>query len=79
MFNCPVGRRQGFCLSPMFFLFINELYDILVEHKTKGIQLHPIITEIFMLMFADDDALISDTGIGLQRQMNTFLEFCKEI
>ena len=56
---------------------IYKLYDILVKHKTIGIQLHLDITEIFMLMFADDVARISDTVIGLQRQLNT-LEFCTE-
>jgi len=40
--------------------------------------LHPDITEIFILMFADDVALISDTVIGLQRQLNTLVEFCTE-
>jgi len=54
MFNCPVGLRQGCYLSLILFsLFINELNDLLVKHKTKGIQLHPDITELLMLMFAD--------------------------
>ena len=29
-------------------------------------------------MFADDVALISDTVIGLQRQLSTLVEFCTE-
>jgi len=40
--------------------------------------LHPDITEIFILMFAEDVALIPDTVIGLQRQLNTLVEFCTE-
>jgi len=79
IFNCPVGLRHGCFFRPILFsLFINELYDLLVKHRTKGIQLHPGITEIFMLMFADDVARISDTVINLQRQLNTLVEFCTE-
>jgi len=36
---------------------------------TRGIHLSPSLTEIFLLMFADDIAIISDTIIGLQRQL----------
>ena len=41
-----------------------------------GIQLHPDITQIMLLMFADDLALLSDTIVGLQRQLNVLRDFC---
>jgi len=41
----------------------------MVKNEIKGIQLFPDILEIFMLMFADDIACISDTVSGLQRQL----------
>ena len=60
----------------MFSLLINELYTKLSENDIRGIQLFPDIVEIFLLMFADDIALISDTVIGLQMQLNCLHQFC---
>ena len=42
-------------------MFFNELHDIMVENEVRGIHLFPDIIAIFMLMFADDIACISDT------------------
>jgi hypothetical protein len=42
----------------------------------RGIQLFPDIVELFLLMFADDIALISDTIVGLQKQLNLLQQFC---
>ena len=58
-------------------MFINELRDIMVENEVRGIQLFPDIKEIFMLMFADDNACISDTISGLQRQLNVVNTYCQ--
>ena len=77
VFNCPIGLRQGCNLSPILFaMFINELYEFMVQNNIRGIQLFPSIIEIFLLMFADDIALISDTVKGLQKQLNTLNTFC---
>ena len=54
-FVCPVGLRQGCSLSPILFsLFINELNTLLCNSDIRGIQMFPNVTEIFLLMFADD-------------------------
>ena len=66
-------------ISPLLFsLFIDEFTEIIEHSGLKSIQLHPDLTELFILLFADDVALLSDTDIGLQRQLNLFLDFCKE-
>ena len=41
-----------------------------------GIQLHPDITRIMLFLFADDLALLADTVVNLQRQLNLLSDFC---
>ena len=76
--SCPVGLLQGCSLSPILFaMFIDEFYTLLCDCDVRGIQLLPNLTEIFLLMFADDIALIADTVVGLQRQLNILYDFCQ--
>ena len=78
-FNCKVGLKQGCLLSPMIFsIFINDLTELIQNSSIRGIQLFPDLVEIFMLFFADDIALISDTISGLQKQLDILLKYCKE-
>lgn len=42
----------------------------------RGIQLFPELTEIFLLLFADDIVLISDTIKGLQQHLDIMKNFC---
>jgi len=58
-------------------MFINELHDVMVANEIRGIQLFPELIEICMLMFADDIACISDTVVGLQKQLNVQHTFCQ--
>lgn len=75
-FGCPIGLKQGCLLSPVLFsIFINELADKLSGSGIKGLQFFPEIIEILMLMFADDIALLSDTIVGLQKQLLVLEEF----
>jgi hypothetical protein len=78
-FECPLGLRQGCKLSPILFcLFINDLESFLRQNATHGVQLSPGDIEIFLLMFADDVGLISDTIVGLQNQFNGLQKYCLE-
>jgi len=71
-FACTSGVKQGCVLSPLLFSFvINSLASAVIENGKHGVQLKPDVTQLFMLMFADDVALISDTAIGLQNQLYT--------
>ena len=75
--NCTIGLKQGCLASPILFsFFIDELESVMNNSDLSGIQLHPDITQILLLMFADDLALLSDTVVGLQRQLNILYEFC---
>lgn len=44
----------------------------------RGIQLFPDLTEVFLLLFADDIALMSESVVGLQKQIRILENFCKE-
>lgn len=79
-FDCPIGLKQGCMASPkLFILFVNQLASFLNDTDgVNGIQLSPNEIEILLLMFADDLALMSDTVLGLQRQLNALGTFCSD-
>ena len=69
-FACPVGLKQGECSSPILFsFFINELAMTLIEKGSQGIQFVANTAEVFLLLFADDVALVSSSPQGLQNQI----------
>ena len=79
-FDCPAGLRQGCILSPMLFsLFINEIASAVEQQGIHGIQLLPGLVEIFLLLFADDIVLISDTPRVLQNQVDVLSSACKDL
>ena len=60
-FRSTVGVRQGCKLSPLLFsLYINVLAEKIKETNI-GVQLHPGILQICILLFADDIALFADS------------------
>ena len=76
---CQEGLKQGYLLSPILFsMFVNEFTKIIETSGLRGIQLYPDLIEIFILLFADDIALIADTVGGLQRQLCLLNSFCKD-
>jgi len=78
-FNCPFGLKQGCILSPgLFSMFINEIAVELSNVGQHGMQLQPGKLELFLLLFADDLALLSSTAIGLQNPLNQLSRMCEE-
>ena len=43
-----------------------------------SVQLFPDVIQVMILLFADDIALISDTIVGLQQQLNLLKEYYAE-
>ena len=69
--------RQGYLLSPVIFsIFVNELSKLIENSNICGKQLFPDISEIVLLLFADDIALMADSIRGLQRQISIMEKFC---
>ena len=60
-FYCPVGLKQGECSSPLLFFLFNELATTVREKGTHRVQFVQGMTEVFLLLFADDVAQVSLT------------------
>ena len=70
-FFCQKGLKQGEITSPLpFSLLINVLTLDIMNNGKHGVQLHPDITELFIMLFADDVVLLSYTPVGLLHQLN---------
>ena len=53
-----------------FRWFINELPVNVIKGSKHGAILTSTLVEIFILLFADDILLLSETAVGLQNQLN---------
>ena len=76
-FSMDIGLFQGEIMSPILFsFFLNDIEQNLQELIFDGLTLDQIT--IYLLLFADDAILISDTKEGLQRSLNQFEAYCKK-
>ena len=74
-FDCYLGVRQGECLSPFLFsIYINDIEGELINENAKGVDIGLI--KLFLLLYADDITLFSDSADGLQEGFNILSEYC---
>ena len=76
-FNCPIGVKQGDCLSPtLFAIFINDLASE-VKSSNIGLKLND---ELFLniLMYADDIVLLAEKEEDLQALLFMVENWCKK-
>ena len=77
--------RQGDNLpSVMFSLFLNDLEDHLLADRVDGV---PVVfatnnvfiyIQLYILFYADDTVIISDSAENLQKSLDSFLKYCSE-
>ena len=68
-FKSDIGLLQGEVLSPsLFSLFINDLELYLQQNADSGLTLDQL--SIYLLMFADDAVIFSNSVDGLQSSLN---------
>ena len=85
-FSCNIGLRQGENLSPFLFsVYLNDLEDFFFKNiPNEGIDcisselddLAYIYVKLFLLMYADDTVILSETSEGLQTALNFYSEYC---
>ena len=75
LFSCDVGLLQGEIISPFLFaLFLNDIELNLQENLNDGVCIEQL--QLYLLLFADDAVLLSETREGLQNQLNNFENYC---
>ena len=76
-FKSDLGLFQGEIMSPILFsLFINDIESSLQVNTLEGITLDQIT--IYLLLFADDAVIISDSKEGLQSSLSQLESYCKK-
>ena len=84
-FPCSNGVRQGENLSPFLFaLFMNDLESYLSNCNLDGLQTITNEIEIklntylklFVILYADDTVLMSESAADLQKQLDSFQDYC---
>ena len=70
--------RQGCPLSSIIFnLYVHDIFDTINKHSTSDVYLNEN-NKINALMYGDDLVLISRSGEGLQRQIDSLHEYCQK-
>ena len=81
------GVRQGENLSPLLFsLFLNDIESFLKQHGSAPLDLRlgnnglslTMYLEIFVLLYADDTILVSETRDGLKKSLLALEMYCEQ-
>ena len=86
-FSCDIGVRQGENLSPFLFaIFLNDLQDFLESNNINGLETLSesfeehidIFLKLFVLLYADDTALMAESASDLQNMLDKFGQYCED-
>ena len=77
-FKCTIGTRQGCILIPLLFAFyIGELVGMMKDKGCKGVYINEEVSNVMIILYADDIAEGSDTVVRLQCMINVLVEYCR--
>ena len=75
-FYCKLGVRQGECLSPLLFsMYLNDIEEQFILSGFEGLDVN--MFKIFMLLYADDIVLFSNSDENLQEGLDILSNYCK--
>ena len=73
-FECYLGVRQGESLSPFLFsMYLNDIENEFYNSRINGINIGNV--KLFLLLYADDITIFSETPEGLQEGLNLLREY----
>lgn len=76
-FSSHLGVRQGECLSPFLFsMYLNDLENEFIQKGVEGVDIGML--KLFLLLYADDIVIFSNTMEGLQRGLDVLAEYCEK-
>ena len=84
-FVCQMGVKQGENLSPFLFaIYINDLETFFIKNNIECLQKireyaidqMGLYLKLFLLCYADDTILISESATRMQRMLNVFHDYC---
>ena len=77
LLDCDVGLLQGEIMSPILFsIFLNDLEMQLSDNDNDGITIDQL--SLYLLLFADDAAIFSETREGLQKSLDNLEIYCNK-
>jgi hypothetical protein len=84
-FSCSIGPSRRKLIPFLFAVFINDLETFLDIHEAPSLQTidnifvecFDILMKTFLLCYADDTLLFSETYEGMQNLLNVFSDYCK--
>ena len=76
-FDVTVGVLQGEALSPFLFpMYLNDFESFLMKNGSDSIEIGML--NLFLILYADDTVIISESAEGLQKQSNDLYDYCNE-